>query len=209
MTTQTAANSNDFNITISDRGLGYNRPQRMGRKLWAPMWVMAMMAFPVAFIVGLVRSNVISDGGSEASISSLLHTQVGIMFIGFAAVFAAISFAIARILGEFRKGGGEVQETVGKLVATLRMPASARVFVLGMAMAMMTVFIASIVHLVWAAQVSSGAVSVAEAEEAFVALEAVRRIGVAVYLVSITFGLATIIKVLRFQAIRVRELVST
>jgi hypothetical protein len=76
-----------------------------------------------------------------------------------------------------------------------------------MAMAMMTLLVASIVHLVVAAQVSSGSLSVASSETAAITLEAVRRLGVAVYLVAITFGLATIIKVLRFQAIRVRELV--
>ena len=128
------------------------------------------------------------------------------MFIGFAAVFAAISFAIARILGAFRKGGGEMQEAVGTDVVTLKMPASARVFMLGMMMAMLAILIASIIHFVWAGSVAGGSVSVTASEQAFVVLEAVRRIGVAVYLVAITFGLASIIKVLRFQAIRVREL---
>ena len=206
MTATTAKSSSDFPVTVSDHGLGYNAPQKLGRKLWAPMWVMALMAFPVAFIVGLVRSNAIATGGSEASTLSLLHVQAGIMFIGFAAVFAAVSFAIARILGEFRKGGGEIQELVGRDVVTLKMPGTARVFILGMMMAMMAIVIASIVHFVWAGQISSGVVSVTAGEEAFVVLEAVRRIGVAVYLVAITFGLATILKVLRFQAIRVREL---
>jgi hypothetical protein len=87
------------------------------------------------------------------------------------------------------------------------MPPTAKVFILGMAMGMMTLLIASIVHLVVAAQVSSGSLSLAGAETAAINLEAVRRLGVAVYLVAITFGLATITKVLRFQAIRLRELV--
>ncbi|MCH7901565.1 MAG: hypothetical protein IH818_11755 [Acidobacteria bacterium] len=72
---------------------------------------------------------------------------------------------------------------------------------------MMTLLIASIIHLVVAAQVSSGSLSLAGAETAAINLEAVRRLGVAVYLGAITFGLATIVKVLRFQAIRIRELV--
>lgn len=202
----TETKSSDFNVEVSKTSPGYNAPQKMGRRLWAPMWVMAIMAFPVAFIIGAVRANTIATGGSEESISSLLHTQAGIMFIGFAAVFAAISFAIARILGAFRKGGGDVQEAVGADVVSLRMPPTGRVFMLGMLMAMMALVIASIVHFVWAAQVAAGAVDLAASDEAFIVLEAVRRIGVAVYLVSITFGLATITKVLRFQAIRVREL---
>jgi hypothetical protein len=198
--------SSDFAIEVSDHGLGYNKPQRMGRKLWAPMWVMAIMAFPIALILGVVRSNAIASGEAESTIVALGHTTTGVMFIGFTAVFTAISFAIARILGEFRKGGGEIQELVGSDVRTLKMPVTVKIFILGMAMAMMTLLIASIIHLVVAGQVSSGALGLVDAETAAINLEAVRRLGVAVYLVAITFGLATITRVLRFQAIRVREL---
>ncbi|MCH8982652.1 MAG: hypothetical protein IH943_00955 [Acidobacteria bacterium] len=201
-----ATASSDFAIEVSDKGLGYNKPQQMGRKLWAPMWVMAIMAFPVAFILGIVRSSAIASGEAESTIVALGHTTTGVMFIGFTAVFAAISFAIARILGEFRKGGGEIQELVGSDVRTLKMPPTVKIFILGMAMATMTLLIASIIHLVVAGQVSSGALSLVDAETAAINLEAVRRLGVAVYLVAITFGLATITRVLRFQAIRIREL---
>ena len=203
-----ATASSDFTIEVSDKGLGYNKPQQMGRKLWAPMWVMAIMAFPIAFILGIVRSNVIASGEAESTIVALGHTTTGVMFIGFTAVFAAISFAIARILGEFRKGGGEIQELVGSDVRTLKMPPTAKILIIGMAMATMTLLIASIIHLVVAGQVSSGALSLVDAETAAINLEAVRRLGVAVYLVAITFGLATITRVLRFQAIRIRELTS-
>lgn len=206
MTTRTQ--SADFDIEITKEGTGYNRPQKMGRRLWTPMWVMAIMAFPIALIFGIVRSNAISSGESEATIAALGHTTTGIMFIGFTAVFAAISFAIARILGEFRRGGGEVQELVSSEVRTLKMPPTARLFVLGMVIGMMTLLVASIIHLVVAAQLSSGAISVGSAETAAITLEAVRRLGVAVYLVAIAFGLATITRVLRFQAIRLRELAS-
>ncbi|MDX1557098.1 MAG: hypothetical protein R3212_13790, partial [Xanthomonadales bacterium] len=200
----TGTKSTDFNVEVTDRAPGYNAPQKMGRRLWGPMWVMAIMAFPVAFIIGTVRANEIASGGSEATASALLHVQAGIMFVGFAAVFAAISFAIARILGAFRKGGGEVQETLGVHVLTPKMPPTARVFMIGLMVAMLTIVIASIIHFFWAGAVAGGTVTLVEAEEAFILLEAVRRLGVALYLVAITFGLATITKVLRFQAIRVR-----
>ena len=206
MTTQIATSSRDFAVTVTDHGLDYNAPQKLGRRLWAPMWLMAIMAFPVALVLGIVRADLIADGGSERTIASLQHVQAGIMFIGFAAVFAAISFAIARILGEFRKGGGEVQELVSSDVVTLKTPLTTRVFILGMMMAMMTILIVSIIHFVWGAQVASGAVTLAASGDAFIVLEAIRRLGVGVYLVAITFGLATITRVLRFQAIRLREL---
>lgn len=208
MTMTTETTSNGFAIEVSRESPGYNKPQRMGRRLWGPMWVMAIMAFPVALVIGIVRAVAVSEGQAESSIAALGHTTTGIMFIGFTAVFAAISFAIARILGEFRKGGGDVQELVGSEVRTLKMPLTAKVFMAGMAMGMMTLLIASIIHLVIAGQVASGAVSLAQAETAAINLEAVRRVGVAVYLVAITFGLGTITRVLRFQAIRLRELAS-
>lgn len=207
MATQTNSTS-DFAIKVSDKSLGYNLPQKMGRRLWAPMWLMAIMAFPVALILGIVRSNAISSGGSEATISSLGHVTTGFMFFGFMAVFAAITFAIARILGEFRKGGGEVQELVGGEVRTLKMPTPARVMILGMMMAMMTILVAVIVHWVVAGGVSSGSISLESSENFATVLEGVRRLGIAMYLVAITFGLATITKVLRFQAMRIRELAS-
>ena len=206
MATQTK--STDFPIEVTTKGPGYNGPQKMGRKLYLPMWVMAIMAFPIALILGIVRSNAISSGEAETTIASLGHLTTGVMFIGFTAVFAAISFAIARILGEFRKGGGEVQESVSSEVRTLKMAPTAKIFMLGMAMAMMTLLVASIIHLVVAAQVSSGSLSLSTAETFAINLEAVRRLGVALYLLAITFGLATITKVLRFQSIRLRELAS-
>ena len=63
-----------------------------------------------------------------------------------------------------------------------------------------------VLHFVYAADVSNTAASLELAEARFIVLEGFRRLGVAVYLASIAFGLATIIKVLRFQAIRIREL---
>ena len=118
MSAKTETHSRDFPVEVSDHSLGENLPQKMGRKLWAPMWLMSIMAFPVAFIIGIVRANEVASGASEATLASLLHTQAGIMFIGFTAVFTAISFAIAKILGVFRSGGGEVQEAAGKQVVT-------------------------------------------------------------------------------------------
>lgn len=207
MTTRTDKSS-DFAVEVASGSPEYNLSQKMGRKLFAPMWVMAILAFPIALILGFVRSNAIGSGEAETTIASLGHLTTAVMFLGFTAVFAAISFAIARILGEFRKGGGDVQQLVGGDVVSLKTPATARVFILGMAMAMMTLLVASIIHLVVVGQVASGAVSLADAESTAITLEAFRRLGVGVYLVAITFGLATITRVLRFQAIRVRELVS-
>jgi hypothetical protein len=174
------------------------------------MFLMALMAFAVGFILSLVQAGELSDNGGviNDTSESLKHLKAAFMFLGFASVFASISFAISRILGEFRAGGGEVQETVGSEVRTLKMPKSAKIFMVGMMMAMMLILIPVILHFVFAADVSDTAESLEDSEQRFIVLEGIRRLGVAVYLFAIAFGLATIIQVLRFQGIRIRELVS-
>ena len=201
-----AATLRTFDVETSRHSLGYNLPQRVGRVLWLPMLAMALMAFPAGVVLGIIRADEISTGGAADTIAALNHVQAGVMFIGFAAVFAAISFAIARILGQFRDGGGRLQEASGRVVETLKMPGTAKLFLGTMMMATMTILVAVVLHFVFAADVTNAAASLELSEERFTVLEGIRRIGVAMYLVAIAFGLATIVHVLRFQSIRVREL---
>lgn len=196
----------DFNVETGDRSLGYNLPQRLGRLLWLPMFLAALMFFGAGMALGVIRSGEISDAGAADTIATLQHLQAGFMFLGFASVFSAISFAIARILGQFRAGGGEVQAAAKRTVQTLRMPLSAKVFLMLMMLAMATIVVASILHFVFAADIQNTPASLAEADDRFVVLEGVRRMGTAVFLFGILLGLATIIRVLRFQAIRMRRL---
>ncbi len=196
----------DFNVETGDRSLGYNLPQRLGRLLWLPMFLAALMFFGAGMALGVIRSGEISDAGAADTIATLQHLQAGFMFLGFASVFSAISFAIARILGQFRAGGGEVQASAKRTVQTLRMPLSAKAFLMLMMVAMATIVVASILHFVFAADIQNTPASLAEADDRFVVLEGVRRIGTAVFLFGILLGLATIIRVLRFQAIRMRRL---
>ena len=196
----------EFAVEEFDQAPGPNLPQRLGGRLWLPMWSMALMGFAVGFVLAIVRANAISTGSTEATVASLRHVQTGFMFMGFAAVFAAVSFAIARILGSFRTGGGGLQEATGNRVQVLAMPGMAKGFILGMMMAMMAIVIAVIVHFVVGAGVASGSISVADANSAFGVLEGVRRAGVAIYLFSIALGLGTIIMVLRYQSSKIRSL---
>lgn len=197
----------DFNVELSSRALGPNVPQRIGRLLWAPMLVMAVMAFPIGLAIGIARANLVATGGDAAMIAALGHLGPAAMFVGFAAVFAAISFAIARILGVLRAGGGEVQEAAGRRVQTLRMPAMAWAFIGLMAMAMMVILAGVAGNAVVGASIAGGSTDLLGQSEGWaIWFEGVRRIGVALYLVAIALGLATIIEALRFQAIRLREL---
>ncbi|MFQ5968004.1 MAG: hypothetical protein ACE5MI_10390, partial [Acidimicrobiia bacterium] len=190
----------------SDQPLPLSLPQKAGGRLWLPMLVMALMGFAVGIVLAVIRANEISNGGAADTIAALGQFVPAAMFLGFAAVFAAISFAIARILGGLRTSGGAVQQSAGAKVETLRTPKTAKAFIAGMALAMMTILVAVVIHVVVGAGVLAGTVSLASAEQSAIWLEGVRRIGVAIYLFAIALGLGTIIHVLRFQAIRIREL---
>ncbi len=202
--------SHGFDVEVTNGPVGLNKPQQMGTTLWLPMLAMALMGFVAALVFAGVRAGLIADANpaDAADIETLRHIVTGAMFIGFTGVFASISFAVARILGVFRTGGSAMQADVGDEVQTLKMPKSGRLFIVMMAMGMMTVAAASIGHIIVGLSVPSLAeADLLTSERWFLFGEGMRRIGVALYLVGITLGLATIIKVIRFQAIRVRQLV--
>jgi hypothetical protein len=128
------------------------------------------------------------------------------MFIGFLGIFSAITFAVARILGEFRKGGGDVQELAGSEVQTLEMPGTAKAMLGFMMMGMMVMLAGIITNFVGAAAFT-GVVpaDVIDSSAVAAAASGLRRMGTALYVTGIAFGLGTIIDVLRFQAIRISE----
>ena len=194
-----------FNVVASDRSLGFTLPQRMGGTLWAPMLAMSLMAFAVALILGIVRANVVATSpGNAVQLLQLQHVTAGIMFLGFTAVLSAIAFAIARILGTFRDGGGTLQQATTGHVLTLRMPPTAKAMIALMMMGMMAIIVAVIGHLVTAAGTTSA--NLTSSQQLFHGWEIVRRIGISLHLVAIAFGLITIVQVLRFQAVRIGEL---
>lgn len=200
-----------FQVTVSDRAPEMILPQQMGRALWKPMLIMAVMAFPIAAILGIVRALAVADGDQQSTVAALGQFVPAVMFLGIASVFAAIVFAIARILGTLRTGGGQVQETAGRRVLTLKMPATAKAMIGFMMMAMMMLVFAVIVHIILgiavADAVNEGKQSTIDTVDSWATwIEGLRRFGVALYLISAALGLATIIRVLRFQSQRVREL---
>jgi hypothetical protein len=197
----------DFDVEVHHRAPGYRLPQRLGRALWFPMLAMALMAFPAGIVLGAIRANAIASGGSEEAVAALGQFVPAANFLGFAAVFAAISFAIARILGAFRVGGAQLQEATGRGIHVLKMLATAKIFIVIMAMAMMILLGAVVLHAIIGAAILGGsAYALGQATQWGLWLEGARRIGIALYLLAIGFGLATIITVLRFQSMRVREL---
>lgn len=205
--TSTTHTDVDFDVETSATALGFNLPQRIGRLLWAPMLAMALMAFPLGLLLGAVRAGILQQGNDPTAVAALGQFGPAAMFTGFASVFAAVSFAIARILGTLRQGGGTVQQAAGRTVRSLRMPLTAKAFIALMMMAMMLLVGAVVAHVIVGAAILRGDAAVLASADAWaIRLEAVRRLGIALYLVAIVLGLASIAEVLRFQAIRLREL---
>ena len=194
-----------------------------GRLLW-PAAAMGIMLVATAFALAIARSQLSVDLSEEftaarqANFATFGQLIPGFMFLGFAMILAGVSFAIARILGVFRVGGGIVQEAIGKGIKTPVMPITAWIFLGGMMMAMMLLVFTFVGHIYAATQacdawinataggVAGNEAALGRAETWGTWLEGLRRFGVGLFLVSIAFGLATIIKVIRFQTLRIKEL---
>ncbi len=210
----------------TDEPQGRLMPQTMGHYLWGPMTLMGIMLVGTAFAMSIARASIASDLFPEsegftslrkANFEVLNQLIPGFMFLGLGLIFAGISFVIARILGVFRVGGGLVQDAVGKGIKTPVMPLTAKVFLMGMMMAMMILIFTFAGHIYAAVQAHDAwinATGPGAANEPFLGraetwgtwLEGLRRFAVGLYLVSIAFGLATIIKAIGFITLRMREL---
>ena len=205
MTTATAG----FNTRTTEDVPKELLPHAAGRRLWLPMFLMAIIGFGVGVVLGFLRADAVNSGDVQ-TVAALGQFVPGFMFLGFASVFAAIAFAIARILGVFRAGGSGMQKMVGAEIRTLKMPATAKAFIGLMVVAMMTLIVTVVLHLIVGGAIAADNTSaLANAETWSIVLEGARRFGVALYLFSIAFGLATIITVLRYQSLRVKELVAS
>ena len=210
MTTEAVRKHGEFDVTVGNRAPEMLAPQKMGVRMWKPMLLMAVVAFPIAFILSTIRANLVANGTSvedAATAAALGQYVTAVMFIGFTAVFSAIVFAIGRILGTLRTGGGGVQEASGNQVLTLAMPMTAK----GMLATMMMLIFAVVVHFVLGVVINDaildGNQSTIDTVKSWSTwIEGLRRFAAVVYLVSFSLGLATIVQVLRFQSARIREL---
>jgi hypothetical protein len=207
----------------TEEPLGRNIVQTLGHYLWGPMTLMGLMLVAAAFALSVARAQLSVDLSDEftplrkANFETLGQLVPGLMFLGFAFIFSGISFAIARILGAFRAGGGDMQGAVGGSFKTMVMPFTAWAFLATMMMAMMVLIFAFAGHIYAAAQAhdawinaagpgSPDAAALGRAETWGTWLEGLRRVGVGLFLAAIAFGLTTITNVIRFQTLRFREM---
>ena len=112
----------------------------------------------------------------------------------------ASAFLLGSILSALRNGGGEVQESLGLTVQTLKMPASAKLFITVMVMGVMVSMAQFVLYIV--------AANADQPAAWFAWLGPLREVGLGLLLLSIVLGLYTIGTVLGFQFNRIREIVT-
>lgn len=185
-----------YGTAISTKDVpGPLRIHTMAKKLWAPMLAMGY----VAVLAGLVISFGWAADPSNVALAS--WTQ-GIQFLGEGLLLAGISFLLGTILASLREGGGEVQASLGLTVKTLRMPATAKAFVVLMVFGVMVAMAQFVLYLVVAA-------GVANPTAWFAWLGPLREVGLGLILTGVVMALVTIGNVLAFQFDRVKEIIRT
>jgi hypothetical protein len=173
---------------------------KMAKTMWAPMLVMGVMAVAIGFIVSLVwAGNVGTSTGLDAS----AWTQ-GLQFFGEGLILSGISFLLGSILAGLRSGGGEVQEALGVPVKTLKMPATAKAFVVLMMTGLMVEIVQFGLYIY-----TTTFDTAADVALWFSWLGPVRELGLGLLLSGIVLALATIANVLGFQFWRIRDIVTT
>jgi hypothetical protein len=126
-------------------------------------------------------------------------------FLGEAFLLSGIAFLLGTILAGLRAGGGEVQHSLGIPVTTLKMPGTAKAFVVLMMMGMMlgiAQFIGYLVTLGFADNTASFSTWLN-------VLGPLRELSLGLILAGIVLALVTIANVLRFQFDRVTSIVRT
>lgn len=182
--------------TVSRRAPGLLIVHKMARLMWAPMLAMG----PMLVLVGLVLSFVQAGEDGSTFIDLSAWTQ-GLQFLGEGMLLAGISFVLGSILAALREGGGQVQESLGVAVKTLRMPWSAKAFLALMMAGLMTAIVQFILY-VYASTVD-------DPTTWFAVLGPLREVALGLLLSGIVLALYTIGTVLGFQFARIRDIVTT
>jgi hypothetical protein len=183
--------------TLTEKAPGLLPPQAMARIMWKPMLVMG----PMLVLAGLVLSLINTGADDPDTRQALSAWTQGTQFLGEAMLLSGISFLLGTILAGLREGGGEVQESLGLAVKTLRMPTSAKVFLVFMFAGLM-LGIAQFVLYAIAAYVDDPATW-------FAWLGPLRELSLGILLSGIVLALFTIGTVLGFQHWRIRQIIET
>lgn len=173
---------------------------RVAFALWAPMLVMGAMLLGLGLVIGFAAAG---NAANPAAFLRLRTLEPGVMFLGEGLLLSGIAFLLGSILGSIRTGGGEVQESLGVAVKTLKMPFTAKVFVALMALGMMVEMAQVVLYVI-----ASGIADEKTLTVWLTWLGPLREAGLGLLLTSIVLALASIAKALSFQFARITELVA-
>ncbi len=175
---------------------------RLASLMWRPMLAMGAMALTTGLVSSWVWAN--ETPGTESFRQAAAFTQ-GVEFLGETLLLSGIAFLLGTILAGLREGGGEVQSSLGLPVTTLKMPATAKAFVVLMMMGMMAGIAQFILYL--------GQLANADDAASFSAwsnwLGPFRELALGLILAGIVLALITIGDVLSFQFNRVTSIIRT
>ncbi len=183
--------------TLTEKAPGLLPPQAMARIMWKPMIVMG----PMLVLAGLVLSLLTTAADDPDTAQALWAWTQGTQFLGEAMLLAGISFLLGTILAGLREGGGEVQESLGLAVKTLRMPTSAKAFLV----LMFGGFLLGIAQFV----LYGVAAYTDDPATWFAWLGPLRELSLGILLSGIVLALFTIGTVLGFQHWRIKEILET
>lgn len=172
---------------------------KMANAMWGPMLVMGVMFVFAGLVVSWVWAG---NVGTSTGLGARAWTQ-GLQFLGEGFVLASISFLLASILSGLREGGGEVQAALGVPVKTLKMPPTAKAFVVLMMMGLM-IEIAQFGLYIYITTFDDVARYVLWSSW----LGPLREFGLGLLLAGIILALATIATALGFQFSRIRDIVA-
>lgn len=163
----------------------------------------------------------------KVTIESIFAWLPGFKFFGMGLLFSGITFVLANIINALRAAGAGLQRTLGVEVKALPKPTQAKLFPPLMMLGLMILIAAFLISL-WLAGVSASywnhaiatELDTAQAGSALLGqlatiqsvkawLEPLKFAGVAFLLTSISLALATIRKILQFQAGRILEIVNS
>lgn len=199
--TQTTISTPYGAATVSRYAPGPLFIHRVAFALWAPMLIMGAMLVGLGLVIGLAAS---ANAANAATFLRLRTLEPGVMFLGEGLLLSGIAFLLGSILGSIRIGGGEVQESLGVAVKTLKMPFTAKVFVALMALGMMVEMAQVVLYII-----ASGITDEKILTVWLAWLGPLREAGLGVLLTSIVLALASIAKALSFQFTRITELVAS
>ena len=159
----------------------------------------------------------------KAFIESVKAWLPPLKFLGMGMLLGGVTFLLATILGALRVGGGRVQEALGTGVKLIEQPMTAKVFPMVMMMVLMIAVVVGIVdgfltYDYWNHSIATE-LNPAEAGSSLLSdlgtissiklwLEPLKFVGLAMVLTAIGLALATIVRILRWQANRLWDVLS-